>query len=1278
MKLVADGDARKTVETLTEDLTQTRRRCDLALSDAHRVLTESQARVTSFHDAYLDSLRVFYDEETQQQAKTWSLAAFQAFLSRFLPVYQDKACLAELVSALASSTEPETVSLASFDELKRALIIHTQSRFRSLEPERSSLSSLEPLIDQTPSQRRRRRSRPSPPSSSASLLTDFHCEILKKSQHWLGRWRHRVLLVRWNELELRKRPSATTSSTSTKSKKYAFQQLTGIELVALHESDPVKRHAIQLQFKPLPGSSSSSHKTLVLSTEQGLDALRSILQRVSTLALFQRLISPHDRDPRMIRVLIDAGARLDASYAARIPSRRVPFPITPLQAAFLSHGDNNQDESDAWLERMTTLVCEHGADARSLLQWQFATHALFGSEALRHRTLRLLDASLVDQASPAVLPLIAMGSDAAQWTLLLYLCAQGDVINVRRLLAVLGNREKYQDEEVLSCIAHRNDDGETAFHVAIQAATALTEEKEEMALALVQLVYDRIGGASPYWDSFLKASAIEPTPLMLLAVRSRLWRVVLWLLENVEGAEPLIAKDSSNASALHVALRYDAPTSVIFQLIKRFQDASPHILSARDATDTPLTLALKRQRVDIAECLLTAGVDVVVGDDHQTSPLVLALRGGHVSLSASIATQLKELKTKRESSLWMDQERGIPVIMMATEAVQVELTAWLLDAAMDTQSVWALEDQSTYETILHGLVKLHATLAHDDMFQKKAVEMLLIGVLQRISEVTWLQSKVKKTPLHLAASDRHGQQVITHLLAFLRLHVSSNVLGRLLSTPSSHQKTPLWTALAHDAPKNAMLILHVLASTPDVSLSVEACVNASVNGSSALHLACMSPQDPVMLLLTQFMLSMGAYGGVWDSKGRLPLHLAVEQQCDARFVHVFANHSPQSVNAWTEAKDDDAVSETPLLTAIRSGNLPAFHALIRCGADIRVRTPRSRWNVLEFTVSTKSFQSHDLLRALLALEASIPGSSDAAAAIKDALGPAQALSMPTDLTIPPPVLCITTPSIQTTDKLTLCRSSPSSPDASKLVRSTSGSASTSPVRPGSALRRTSTRTLLLTSPVNSPSPMILDEATLAFLREEEKATLMLVAQEAKREAQDWLNKRSGQKKLLSEARAQLQAREVNGEDEQQVVDEYKTQAAKRFIDKHVADAVAEAQMEIEREKQLIFQDTGMYPGDSHAKPEDDEESTENGSRLPRTASLSGSMLLRASSSSFRSTVLTSERSGTWLSTASTGNEEDKSGTFIVEQDEAMDDVAAPNPLERPSFLHLISERQSMP
>ncbi|KAJ0397815.1 hypothetical protein P43SY_000895 [Pythium insidiosum] len=322
--------------------------------------------------------------------------------------------------------------------------------------------------------------------------------------------------------------------------------------------------------------------------------------------------------------------------------------------------------------------------------------------------------------------------------------------------------------------------------------------------------------------------------------------------------------------------------------------------------------------------------------------------------------------------------------------------------------------------------------------------------------------------------------------------------------------------------------------------------------------------------------------------------------------------------------------------------------------------------------------------------------------------------------------------------------------ASFVIGSKTG---TSGARPGTRRGRSSERQLaatMATSPAMSMSPFHapqrgLDETTLEFLQSEEKATLTLVAQQAKLEAQDWLKKRIGQKKLLSEARAQLQSlqrhRRTNSGNTVVLLDDsdrelvaaldhsltsdlaatmsagddllehYKALAAKKFVDKHVSECVAEAKLEIEREKQHLLQTMGIYPGvlQESARPKGEDLMDR---RLSRTGSLSGSMLLAMAPLSPTSRTFggddwsDTDSTGrgangtfvddnlTWLSTISSLRGSHLSSAFVSTSEPAgsrrQDGAPATrqdspsrasdavlSPLDRPSFVHVVESRRTL-
>uniref|UniRef100_H3HAZ8 Uncharacterized protein n=1 Tax=Phytophthora ramorum TaxID=164328 RepID=H3HAZ8_PHYRM len=228
----------------------------------------------------------------------------------------------------------------------------------------------------------------------------------------------------------------------------------------------------------------------------------------------------------------------------------------------------------------------------------------------------------------------------------------------------------------------------------------------------------------------------------------------------------------------------------------------------------------------------------------------------------------------------------------------------------------------------------------------------------------------------------------------------------------------------------------------------------------------------------------------------------------------------QDLNLWTEA----SCPQNPLMLALEAENATAFRALVRGGARTRALMPRARVGILQLALH---FNSSSV----------------------EYLSPVDVPTQLADARVPPPL------------RITVPR-----PPLESV-----------PLETAQYLRAL-------------PRPPTLSPPTLEYLQDEERATLTLVAQEARSEAQDWLAKRIGQKKLLSDAHAQLQNAKkhrrtasgssagVSGQSDHQLLEDLKAAAAKMFIDKHVAEAVVEARLSIEREKQTIFQETGLYPG----------------------------------------------------------------------------------------------------
>lgn len=647
------------------------------------------------------------------------------------------------------------------------------------------------------------------------------------------------------------------------------------------------------------------------------------------------------------------------------------------------------------------------------------------------------------------------------------------------------------------------------------------------------------------------------------------------------------------------------------------------------------------------------------------------------------------------------------------------------------------------------------------------------------------------TPLHVAAA---GGAATTGILSLMLALVHERVNGpseqvHILSVAvGARSETSLHAALASNSAFNALLLLlysQVIQGRLLISASssshmgqhsslqwseVETILHESYelvtsDGNSPLHLAAHWPSNPNMLLVMDVLLQEKTYANCWNREGYAPLHVAICNQCDSRFIRLFAQHG-QDLNVWTEGRrrsssnqdadlpvttdsgpntrkssdtDNDIilfVAKNPLMVAIEEENVAAFRELVASGADVKVVTPQSRMGLLQWA-SWLGTQNKELLGELLnckkltsyhivdqfgtSSEVALAKikellrqtTSDPRAILKTSTKPTTNLHPNATATVqllsprgvirpnlansvaqavtksvkdeksdrsfassrPPNAAVIEEQVLTSTssDKHVIRLSDAASRPKRYSVHEASGIPPLgrplgSPSRSPTHLRSS----LVIPHPFHSRiKPPALDPSTVEYLREEEKATLTLVAQEARLEAQEWLKKRAGHKKLLSEAHVQLQAalahRRTNSgnvpipdeapsgssfiqadeavSNQQLALQNFKEIAAKRFIDKHVADAVADARAEIEREKQSIFQETGIYPGPaSTIRRERSDGGKQRG--LSRSGSFSGSFLSIARAGDGNHTQLSGSDDSVWWSDRGTSFFSDENLTWL--------------------------------
>ncbi|KAL3657834.1 hypothetical protein V7S43_017213 [Phytophthora oleae] len=602
------------------------------------------------------------------------------------------------------------------------------------------------------------------------------------------------------------------------------------------------------------------------------------------------------------------------------------------------------------------------------------------------------------------------------------------------------------------------------------------------------------------------------------------------------------------------------------------------------------------------------------------------------------------------------------------------------------------------------------------------------------------------SPLHAAASGGPSTSSLLRLLLAFLLNADASVAAQVLVRPmGSRAETSLHAALAAGAAENALLLLYssreLQVRSPSVGpVCTQLLEMTDLLGESALHLASAWPHSAAMRVNAELLLQEHVDAGNWNNAGLAPLHVALREECDGSYIELFLRYG-QDLNLWTEGStyEDEEGSESneffasgearpsarslvtscpqnPLMLALESENASAFRALVRGGARTRALMPRARVGLLQLSVHF-DVRDPELLACLLD-DPELEHAAQSDVADQWGVSPRDARSRLMDIWRKERS-GVGLQEVADADKNTedsfggggrqQQRPPPLHPSSTSGERynsmldgfSSSMDASSQPLdaRVPPPLRISVPRPPAELMPLETvqylralPRPPTLSSTTLEYLREEERATLTLVAQEARSEAQDWLAKRIGQKKLLSDAHAQLQnakkhRRTASGSSvssnrdeleseassvrteyaptDQQLLEELKAAAAKKFIDKHVVEAVAEARLSIEREKQTIFQETGLYPGmTSASKKHEKKGEGKHRSLLVRAASsTTGSMLLPASSASVTS-VSSEEGNLTQSSEDSYGSASfwwSERGTTFLSDDTSLSWLSSSNP-----------------
>lgn len=613
--------------------------------------------------------------------------------------------------------------------------------------------------------------------------------------------------------------------------------------------------------------------------------------------------------------------------------------------------------------------------------------------------------------------------------------------------------------------------------------------------------------------------------------------------------------------------------------------------SAIEDGDTPLHVAIKSGLEQAACSLVAHGALLMCLDSHGASPLALAIRYGMYKLGFDMASQLAAKSPTSSSSAesrWIDEETGMPVVALALDAGQFELAMLLLD--MDPRTHLSLVHARSGETLLHRAIttiaRLHLAekdlIADEDSelaFFESAMEQFVLSLLHGMDNVCMVLSPVQlnpqvdhqelqaveewTTPLHSATVYGNSTTtILLYLLAFLHdKGTSEEAIIQLLSTATKiNGETPLHCALRSKAAQNALVLLfyhrllHESENAQDTHTSRRLISRifdgrTRSDGNTPLHLACCWPMDSDMLVVIEILLARRVRGAVvapvqWNKRGFMPLHEAVIHACDGRAISLFHRFVPQDLNLWTEG-----AARTPLMLAVENGNAAAVRALIECDSVYtNLVTPQTRCSLIHLAVYNQ-IQEPMLLRALLSCHDSTEYLDDGT----DADG------------------------MTTLSAIEILRSRLSEANASlSLQPGNQEDDAFLPILPAVEQQTTAI-----------PATDMLDESVLAFLKRQELQTLAFVAQQTREDAMGWLQTPLGKRYLLAASQALHDKAKSEREQDDPALgyqddsfdaDKQSESIAALFIETEIANAVFQAQRDIESEKKAIAIDTGVaYP-----------------------------------------------------------------------------------------------------
>ncbi|MBQ0052425.1 MAG: ankyrin repeat domain-containing protein [Treponema sp.] len=485
-----------------------------------------------------------------------------------------------------------------------------------------------------------------------------------------------------------------------------------------------------------------------------------------------------------------------------------------------------------------------------------------------------------------------------------------------------------------AAVNERNKQGVTPIEIAIEHQ--LKEQVAFYAANGADIYAEDMDGNSP-----LSKALDCPTPEML---------------EMLVSEKNITSKDSSGNTALHIAIKRDAPIEYIKYLIEAKAD-----VNARNKNgDSVLFITVQKNRRDVGDLLLDNGADIFATNTQNNSPLRVALTkggdlqdwlitsktlnttdgSGNTPLHYAAEWQLNDAINsliQKGANVTAENANGESALFSAVKGDNPSTINILVEKGVATDSRDNHARDNLGNTPLHAAVKWNAL--------KAAKTLISLGVdvnAQNLSGKTALCDSCRSAKKEMSilliqngadinATDATGRTVLMDAISSM----NEQMVKLLLSYGANVQIQEMYGRNAY----------HDAALTGNIGI-IKQIRNAGGN-----PLARDSAGDsPFSLVLKADIHVIQAVLGnnttIVDSDGNTPVHIAVERNASKTLL-------TQLLNMGYPASQRNGKGMTALNMAVEKNNVNLALGLLEYGADPYLATPTGE-NALTSVFKTKN------------------------------------------------------------------------------------------------------------------------------------------------------------------------------------------------------------------------------------------------------------------------------------------------------------------------------------